>query len=111
MGDFGLERQRVEFVGDVQENDDSETPRLDRAAHVFCVPMKILISQRERCFSPLDVEMIDWKFCVHVPPGLCDVSSDRHSPLPYEFGVCWVNLCNITASSVMFFSPTELVAP
>ena len=37
LGDFGLERQRVEFVGDVQENDDSETPRLDRAAHVFCV--------------------------------------------------------------------------
>ena len=37
MGDFGLERQRVEFVGDVQESDDSETPRLDRAAHVFCV--------------------------------------------------------------------------
>ena len=29
--------QRVEFVGDVQENDDFETPRLDRAACVFCV--------------------------------------------------------------------------
>ena len=37
MGDFGVKRQRVEFVGDVQENDDFETPRLDRAAYVFCV--------------------------------------------------------------------------
>ena len=38
MGDFGIKRQRVEFVGDVQENEDFETLRLDRAAHVFCVP-------------------------------------------------------------------------
>ena len=37
LGDFGVKRQRVEFVGDVQENDDFETPRLDRAAYVFCV--------------------------------------------------------------------------
>ena len=37
LGDFGIKRQRVEFVGDVQENDDFETPRLDRAAYVFCV--------------------------------------------------------------------------
>ena len=37
LGDLGIKRQRVEFVGDVQENDDFETPRLDRAAHVFCV--------------------------------------------------------------------------
>ena len=29
--------ERVEFVGDVQENDEFETPRLDRAAYVFCV--------------------------------------------------------------------------
>ena len=29
--------QRVEFVGDVQENDDFESTRLDRTAHVFCV--------------------------------------------------------------------------
>ena len=28
--------KRVEFVRDVQENDDFETPRLDRAAYVFC---------------------------------------------------------------------------
>ena len=49
-------------------------------------------SQRERCFSPLDVEMIDqlstWKCCVHVSSGLCDVGSDRESPLQYEFGKC-----------------------
>ena len=37
FGDFDLKRQRVEFVGGVQENDDFETPRLDRAADVFCV--------------------------------------------------------------------------
>ena len=37
LGDFGIKRQRVEFVSDVQENDDFETPRLDRAAYVFCV--------------------------------------------------------------------------
>ena len=37
MGDFGIKRQRVEFVGDVQENDDFESPRLDRAAYVFRV--------------------------------------------------------------------------
>ena len=37
LGDFGINRQRVEFVGDVQENDDFETPSLDRAAQVFCV--------------------------------------------------------------------------
>ena len=29
-----LKSQRVEFVGDVQENDDFETPRVDRAACV-----------------------------------------------------------------------------
>ena len=27
LGDFGIKRRRVEFVGDVQENDDFETPR------------------------------------------------------------------------------------
>ena len=37
MGDFGTKHQRVEFVRDVQENEDFETPRLDRAAYVFCV--------------------------------------------------------------------------
>ena len=37
LGDFGIKRQRVEFVGDVQENDDFETPLLDRAASVFCL--------------------------------------------------------------------------
>ena len=25
--------------------------------------------------------------------------------------VCWVNLCNVSAPSVMFLSPTELAAP
>ena len=39
LGDFRIKRQRVEFVGDVQENDDFESPRLDRAAYVVCVQM------------------------------------------------------------------------
>ena len=30
--------------------------------------------------------------------------------IQFEFGVCWVNLCNITASSVMFLSPTDVAA-
>ena len=82
LGDFGIKRQRIEFVGDVQENDDFESPRLDRAAYVFCVQkcnsismdstelpssskkshralIKNTINQREKYFLPLDVEMID----------------------------------------------------
>ena len=36
LNEFGMNRQRVEFVGDVQEHDDGfETPRADRAADVF----------------------------------------------------------------------------
>ena len=31
---FGFKRQRFQFVCDVQENDDFETPRVDRAAYV-----------------------------------------------------------------------------
>ena len=37
LGDFAIKRQRAEFVGDVQENDDCETPRLHRAVYVHCV--------------------------------------------------------------------------
>ena len=37
LGHFGVKRLRLEFVGDVQESDEFETPRLDRAACVFCV--------------------------------------------------------------------------
>ena len=37
LGDFGMKRQRVEFVRDVQVNDVFETPRVDRAAYVLCV--------------------------------------------------------------------------
>ena len=38
LGDFGLNRQRVQFVGDVHGHDDwFETPRGDRAVYVFCV--------------------------------------------------------------------------
>ena len=86
LGDFGRKGQRVEFVGDVQENDDLRFPDwieqlvcfAFRSARVWIrrncqvrrreflmgvrsqrALMKNLISQRERCFSPLDVEMID----------------------------------------------------
>ena len=48
LGDFGIKRQRVEFVGDVQENDDFESPRLDRAAYVF------LCSKVQQCFNGSD---------------------------------------------------------
>ena len=38
LNDFGIKRQRVQFVGDVHEHDDGfETHREDRAAHVFSV--------------------------------------------------------------------------
>ena len=37
LGDFGFKSQRVEFVGDVQGNDDFENTRLDQAPYVFCV--------------------------------------------------------------------------
>ena len=37
LGYFDTKSQRVEFVGDVQENGDFETPRLDGAAYVSCV--------------------------------------------------------------------------
>ena len=34
--DFGIKRQRVEFVGDVQEHSgEFEMPRVDQAAYVF----------------------------------------------------------------------------
>ena len=88
LGDFGIKRQRVEFVGDVQENADFESLCFDRAICVSCVqkcnsvsmdPTELpssskrvcdgyeepagthenSISQRERYFSPLDVEMIN----------------------------------------------------
>ena len=54
--------------------------------------MEHLISQRERCVSLVDVEMIDQLLTLEVlcprASGLCDVSSDRESPLQYEFGEC-----------------------
>ena len=65
LGDFGLKRQRVEFVGDLSKrrtilrlpdwieqlvSDESEEPT---GIH------EKFDQQRERCFSPLDVEMID----------------------------------------------------
>ena len=38
LDDFGIKRQRVEFVGDIQEhNDNFKVPKVDRAAYVFCV--------------------------------------------------------------------------
>ena len=37
VSNFGIIRQRVEFVGDVQEYDYFKSPRLDRTAYLFCV--------------------------------------------------------------------------
>ena len=63
----------------------------------------------------LDVEMIDQvltlEVCIHMPIGFCYVGSYRESTRPYEFGVCWLNLCNITASSVTFSSRATQTAP
>ena len=142
LGDFGRKRQRVEFVSDVRENDDFETPRLDRAAYVFCVQKckSVMMdstelpssstrvsdgseepagtheqsdqSTGEVLFSPLDVEMIDQLLTLEV---LCPraqwIMRRQFRQRKSIWKVCWVNLCNITASSVMFFSPTELAAP
>ena len=116
LGDFGLKRQRVEFVGDVQENDDFESHRLERAAYVFrvqkCNSVAMdsteLPSSSTRVFSGIQGseepagthekpdqssgEVLTncrlWKCCVHVPSGLCDVGSDRESAIQYEFGEC-----------------------
>ena len=82
LGAFGMKRQRVECVGDVQKNDDFECPRFDRAAYVLCVQRcnsvsmdptelpssskrvsdgneKAAGTQRESYFLPLDVKTID----------------------------------------------------
>ena len=52
--------------------------------------MKILISQRERCFSPLDVEMIHQLLTLEVlcPRAPVDIASDRENPLQNEVGEC-----------------------
>ena len=74
--------------------------------------LRNLIIPQERWLSPLDDEMIGLLLTLEVlcprASGLCVVSSDRESPLQYEFWrVCWVNRCNVTASSVMFLSPNR----
>ena len=48
LGDFGIKRQRVEFVGDVQENDDFETPPIRSSS--LCV----LRSKVQQCFNGSD---------------------------------------------------------
>ena len=48
LGVFCVKRQRVEFVVDVQENDDFESSRLDRAACVF------LCSKVQQYFNGFD---------------------------------------------------------
>ena len=121
LGDIGIKCQRVEFVGDVQERDDFETSRSDRAACVFSVQKCKIVTMDStelprsstRVFDGSeepagthdkfdqstgevhfavgcqdDRPIVDWKCCVHVPSGLCDVSSYRESPSKYEFGEC-----------------------
>ena len=142
LGDCGIKRQRVDFVGDVQENDDFETPRVDRAAYVFCVrtcnsvtmDSTELPSSSTRVFSGKqgseepagthekldqstggvlfavgcrdDRPFVDSRSVVSTcPVDYATSVPTEKSPLQHEFGVCWVNLCNITVSSVMFLSP------
>ena len=131
MDDFGKERHTVEFVGDVQEiSDDFETLRVDQAAYVFCVnkcksvmtdwpempsSSRRVISGVQWSVEPagthetkpdqsigevplrLEVEMIDQLLTLEVlcprPSGLCDVNY------------------SMNLESVLFFSPTEQVAP
>ena len=66
MGDFGSKRQRVEFVGDVQENDDFGSLRLDRAAYVFCVQKCNSISM-----DPTELPRTSKRVCdgYEEPPG------------------------------------------
>ena len=137
-----IKRQRVEFVGDVQENDDFECPRSDRAAHVFCaqecnsvtMDSTELPSSSKRVsdgseepagshekFDQSTGEVLFAVGCRDDRP-LVDSGSvvstcpvDYATSVPTEkyntvWRVCWVNLCNITASSAMFFSPTDLAA-
>ena len=61
LGDFGIKRQRVEFVCDVQENDDFETPRLDRAA--LCFAFKSAIEMR---LIPRNCQVRRFKFLMGV---------------------------------------------
>ena len=103
-------------MGDVQENDAFETPRLDRAAYVFRVPKckSVMMDSTELPSSSTRVfdgsekpagthEKIDQStgevlFAVgcrddrpivdsgSVVSTLCNVSTDRESPLRCEFG-------------------------
>ena len=116
MGDFGIKLQRVECVGDVQENDDFESPRLDRAAHVFCVQKcksvmmdsTGLPSSSRRVFDGSEEPAgIHEKFDQSIAVGCRDdrpivdsgsvvsacqvhyaTSVRTESPLQYEFGKC-----------------------
>ena len=58
-----------------------------------------------------DRPIVDSGSVVSTCPVANATSVPTESPLQCEFGVCWVNLCNITASSVVFLSPTKLAAP
>ena len=71
--------------------------------------MNMLVDQWERCFSPLGVEMIDQLWTLEVFVSTCPVDYAKSVPketVHYSMNleVCWVNLCNITASSVMFLT-------
>ena len=52
--------------------------------------------------GPMLCPRVQWISATSVP---------TESTTQYEFGgVCWVNLCNITASSAMFLSSPDLAA-
>ena len=59
-----------------------------------------------------DRPIVDSGSVVSTCPVNYATSVPTESAIQYKFGrVCWVNLCNITASSVTLLSPTDLAAP
>ena len=48
LGDFGIKRQRVELVGDVQENVDFESPRFGSSS------LRVSRSKLQQCFNGSD---------------------------------------------------------
>ena len=132
-----------------QENDDFETPRLNRAPYLFCVQKCNSISMDPTELPSSSTRVFSGTQGSEEPAGTHETKPDQSTgealfavecrdyrpfvdfgsivstcPVDYVTSVptekvhysmnlesVLVNLCNITASSVMFFSPTELAAP
>ena len=96
LGDYGVKRQRVEFVGDVQENDDFETPDWIeqlicfefKSARVFMMDSTELPSSSTSVFSGMYRSEEPAGTHAKFDQSTGDVSSDRESPFQCEFGEC-----------------------